>query len=203
MAPSGAAYSAACYGGLTLLAKLDGRLTTWAYNSALWTSINTYNDGGSVALDLTEVKTNAFNVMPITRLRVGMAPFDGSAPRWLDLPLGSTFSSLQALIASGSPVATSAGRAAWKGLVGPAASLQLYCNAEGINPSENGAVARIGLLANNENDCSSPDSVVGLGVGLPEHFGSYAATVGNIAPWQGNDNGFAVIQMFGYILATD
>ena len=56
LAPSGVAYNTASYSGLTLLAKMDGRLTTWAYSSSLWTSIGTYNDSGSMALDLVELR---------------------------------------------------------------------------------------------------------------------------------------------------
>ena len=98
--------------------------------------------------------------MPINSLRLGMAAFDGSTPRWLDLPLGSTFSSLQALMASGTSVATSVGHTAWKAMVGPSASMQQNCNAEGINPiTSGGGLVRIGLFGNQENDCSSPDSM--------------------------------------------
>jgi hypothetical protein len=55
-------------------------------------------------------------------------------------------------------------------------ALEQYCNQEGVNniipwtlpvfgiPFRGRTVARIGLLANNENDCLTPDSLLGFGL---------------------------------------
>ena len=65
----------------------------------------------------------------------------------------------------------SAGRTAWlnwfAATTGTASSVfdnQPHCNSEAINCSYASNGARIGFTMNNENDCSSNDSGIGLGV---------------------------------------
>ena len=91
------------------------------------------------------------------------------------------------------------GRETWKTLIGSQASLQLNCNKEGFNVligSEHQSKARIGIVANNENDCRSCDSRIGFGTG-----GDYddSNTCGNEATY-GADNGNQHIKAMGYIL---
>ena len=107
--------------------------------------------------------------------------------------------SLYSLIADGQYRATSLGRGTWKTLIGSEASLQSNCNREGFNaaadPSVN-AKARIGLISNNENDCSSCDSRIGFGAGgHPDNTN----TCGNVASVV-SDNGAKNIKAIGYIL---
>ena len=88
--------------------------------------------------------------------------------------------------------------------------MQLNCNAEGINPLP--ALARIGLVGNQENDCVSPDSVLGFGINfLGVNNVQPQTVVGNMASCcagncqnncQGADNGAGTVSMFGYILAA-
>ena len=107
--------------------------------------------------------------------------------------------SLYSLIADGNYRATSLGRNTWKTLIGSEASLQDNCNREGFNAIgawDNRSKARIGLLGNNENDCSSPNSRIGFGTG-GDH-GDYN-TCGNEAPL-GSDNGEKHIKAMGYIV---
>ena len=76
--------------------------------------------------------------------------------------------SLYALIADGKYRATSLGRNMWKTLIGVQASLQQNCNKEGFNAvgsAHRSSKARIGFLGNNENDCVTPDSIIGFGTG--------------------------------------
>ena len=52
--------------------------------------------------------------------------------------------------------------------MGPYASLQSGCNREGFNilsDDTSMAKARIGIIGNNENDCTSCDSRIGFGTG--------------------------------------
>jgi hypothetical protein len=92
------------------------------------------------------------------------------------------------------------GRAAWKSMV-PGASLQLSCNREGFNnrTKVGWAAVRIGLLGNEQNDCGTPDSRMGLGTGgsvcgmNPNHAAGNAAGCGG-------DNGNKNIPAFGYLL---
>ena len=110
-----------------------------------------------------------------------------------------TANSLFSLIADGYYRPTSLGRDTWKSLIGPQASLQLNCNREGFNAMSGArsfGKARIGFLANNENDCVTCDSRIGFGTG-GRHDDSN--TCGNEAT-SSADNGEKRIKAMGYIL---
>ena len=104
--------------------------------------------------------------------------------------------SLFSLIADGKYRATSLGRNTWKSLIGPQASLQFNCNKEGFNAvgdSPSHSKARIGIIANQQNDCGSCDSRIGFGTGDDLN------TCGNEAT-HSPDNGNKHIEAMGYIL---
>ena len=107
--------------------------------------------------------------------------------------------SLHSLIADGKYRATSLGRNTWKTLIGSQASLQRNCNKEGFNAigdSNSNSKARIGILGNQENDCVTCDSRIGLGTGgYPDDYN----TCGNAAGVK-PDNGDKSIRAMGYIL---
>ena len=73
-------------------------------------------------------------------------------------------SSLRALLMGKKPVLTQAGLAGWKALLVDA-SLQQSCHAEGLNMASSFGLkrVRIGIMGNQENDCASPDSWIGVG----------------------------------------
>ena len=108
--------------------------------------------------------------------------------------------SLYSLIADGNYRATSLGRNTWKSLLGSSASLQLNCNKEGFNTApgdySNSPIARIGIVANNQNECSNPESRIGFGTGGMEDDSN---TCGNEAKYFA-DNGDKHIKAMGYIL---
>eukprot|EP00795_Rhopilema_esculentum_P014025 gene14025-4999_t len=55
----------------------------------------------------------------------------------------------------------------WRNLL-KGSQLQPYCNRQGFNNVITGSVdarVRIGILGNNENDCITPDSAIGIGIG--------------------------------------
>ena len=67
--------------------------------------------------------------------------------------------------------AVSLGHKKWKSLIGPQASLHTNCNKEGFNVvhTSSQSKARIGIIANNKNDCLTCDSRIGYGTGgLPD-----------------------------------
>ena len=109
-------------------------------------------------------------------------------------------SSLYSLIADEQFRATTLTRDTWKSLVGEQASLQLYCNQQGFNAkvesNPGGSKARIGILANEQNDCGSCDSRIGFGTGGPHDDSN---TCGNEAEYS-PDNGDKHIKAMGYIL---
>ena len=106
--------------------------------------------------------------------------------------------SLYSLIADGQHRPTSLGRDTWKKLIGLAASLQVNCNKEGFSATCIGsaAKARIGILGNNENACSSCDSRIGFGTG---GYFDESNTCGNEATFS-LDNGDKHIKAMCYIL---
>jgi hypothetical protein len=75
-------------------------------------------------------------------------------------------SSLYSLIADGKYRQTRVGRSQWKSLI-YGSSLQRNCNREGFNIYVGSVFTRVrlGLTANQENNCKTPDSFVGLGSG--------------------------------------
>ncbi|XP_022810025.1 uncharacterized protein LOC111347029 [Stylophora pistillata] len=93
------------------------------------------------------------------------------------LPMDQKALSPNALIADGQYRATSLGRDEWKKLIGPAASLQEHRNHEEFNSFVEGDYrkVRIGILGNEQGDCSSPDSMIGFG------GSSFENTCGNTA----------------------
>ena len=107
--------------------------------------------------------------------------------------------SLLSLIADGIWRASSLGRNEWKKLIGAQGSLQLNCNKEGFNAvgsSSDQSKARIGYVANQQNDCGSCDSRIGFGTG---GYPGNSNTCGNVAA-HSPDNGDRYINAMGYIL---
>ena len=77
-------------------------------------------------------------------------------------------SSLHSLIADGQYRPTSLGRNTWFSLIASCTSFNDYCNREGFNTEctwKNRSKARIGILGNNEDDCTSCNFRVGFGTG--------------------------------------
>lgn len=149
-------------GGWTLAAKIDGTQPTFRFASPLWTNEDVVN-AKSTDLSLEEAKHASFLGVPFEQIRIGMvangttrhASFDLKAP------------SLRALF-SGDFRATAGGRARWLGLL-EGADLQEHCNREGVNIvianiSYNQTRMRLGIVANTDDDCVTPDSFLGVGV---------------------------------------
>ena len=107
--------------------------------------------------------------------------------------------SLHSLIADGTYRATSLGRNEWKKLIGEQGSLQLNCNKEGFNAvgtSRYDSKARIGYIANQQNDCDSCNSRIGFGTGGYPDNSSTCGNAASLSP----DNGDRDIKAMGYIL---
>jgi hypothetical protein len=119
-----------------------------------------------------------------------------------------TASSMYSLIADGNYRQTHLGRSQWKWLI-PGSSLQRNCNREGFNlyPHSGGRYMRVrlGLLGNDNNNCGTPDSFIGLGnEGGPYpwsecKYSISTITAGNLG-FCGADNGNKNAKAMGYIL---
>ena len=108
--------------------------------------------------------------------------------------------SLYSLIADGQYRSTSLGRDTWKSLIGSEASLQHNCNKDGFNAVCDDALsskARIGIISNNEDVCTSCGSRIGFGTG---GYPDKDSSCGNEASKSVPDNGEKHIKTMGYIL---
>ena len=81
------------------------------------------------------------------------------------LVIDETSSSLYDLIADGSYRATKGGREIWESLL-PGSQVERGCFLEGFNAhgtKEGSAGARIGIVASDQQNCTSPNSFIGFG----------------------------------------
>lgn len=155
-------------GGWSLVMKVDGTSPTspFGYDSPLWTSSAVL--GPQVPDESrAEAKYAAFGATPFSEVRVISLDALGG-PRAVSFSVPPEESMLSAL-SRNTPIATTTprGPAAWTAL-GDGGTLQVACNREGLNQrgnnvSDDGARVRVGIIANNENDCVSPDSWAGVG----------------------------------------
>ncbi len=176
-------------GGWTLVLKVDGTKTTFAHDAPLWQDASVLHPEAP-DLDATEAKLGGYATMPFVYVRVGMV--QNQATHWLILPQEAD--SLAALMSSGFH-ATNVGRGAWERL--PArGSLQSNCNREGFNVETTEASVRIGIVANNQNDCSSCNSWIGFGA---TGTTTGAVACGNVAA-NTTDNGTRDDALFGYVM---
>jgi hypothetical protein len=170
---------------------------TFHYNSGYWSNKQAYNPGGAASgLSQQETKLDTYWTYPFQRLCLGM---NTGSTRWLTVNYRSN--SLYDAIASGGYRGFHVGRNAWKNLV-PGSSLQRNCNREGFNvighPQH--SKARIGIIGNQENECTHPDSRIGFGTGGGACGENDGNSAGNEARCD-SDNGNKSIFGFGYIFA--
>jgi len=185
-------------GGWTLVMKTDGHKSTFHYDSPLWTNKNEFNrPGGKTGFDLQETKLPTYWNTPFSKICLGMKI--GHQINFI--VINKQANSLYSLIADGKYRSITLGRNTWKTLIGSQASLQFYCNKEGLNTvgdSSDQSKARIGILGNNQNDCSTCDSRIGFGTGGAHDDSN---TCGNEAAYPYSpDNGGKHIKAMGYIL---
>ena len=112
-----------------------------------------------------EAKLSSYHNTPFTKICLVMKA-DNADAQPKSIVLNYTASSLYSVIADGAYRATNASRAKWMSLIDNS-SLQPHCNMEGFNMQFPGVrlFLRIGLVGNNEEDCTTPDSWIGFGVG--------------------------------------
>ncbi|XP_022790310.1 uncharacterized skeletal organic matrix protein 5-like [Stylophora pistillata] len=191
-----------CGGGeWTLTMKIDGTKRTFHYDSHFWSYRNSLDLlRAKTGFDLQETKLATYWNTYFSKVCLGIRI--GHQNRFMIINRHAN--SLYSLIAVGKYHATSLGRYTWRRLIGPDASLQRNCDMEGFNAKVNtgNSKARIGIIANNDNDCNSCNSRIGFGTGLKHliGFGTEGRnTCGNEAMYS-PDNGEKHIRTMGYIL---
>jgi hypothetical protein len=149
-------------GGWTLVLKIDGASATFAYDNPLWSNALTLNDD-EANLAPSEHKSRAFSTVPFEAILLSFDVDGSGMQRTLVVPVKAD--SLLSVLKDGQRT-TSIGRDEWTRVV-PGHALQPLCNAEGINLATEYVRARIGIVGNNENDCASCDSAIGIGIRTP------------------------------------
>ena len=166
------------------------------YDSVLWTNKIDFNlAGGKTGLDRLETKLPTYWDTPFHKICLGMRI--GHQVNFI--VIHKRANSLYSLIADGVYRKTSLGRDTWKSLIGAQASLQRNCNKEGFNTVSDkvdNSRARLGILGNQEHDCFSCDSRIGIGTGGLQDDSN---TCGNEATYS-PDNGDKHIKAMGYVL---
>eukprot|EP00794_Sanderia_malayensis_P010883 gene10883-12039_t len=155
-------------GGWTLAMKIDGTKATFNLTSPYWEDNTVYNiENGLKSFENNdnEAKFPAFNTLGFTSICLGMKV--NNVTKWLKISKSAT--SLLSIFQGGDYQETTVSRTTWMGLIS-GSSLQSNCNREGFNVkrNDNTMIARIGLIANQENECASPDSCIGFG--LPSSY---------------------------------
>ena len=182
-------------GGWTLVLKVDGQDKLLHYNAAAWAQKKAIG-ADAPGLDEKQALLVSYWTVPFSEVRVGLRT--KTDLRWATL--SQKAASLLALLGPNKQVSSQLGLAGWKGLIA-GSSLQLACHQEGFNvaPKPKSARVRIGIIGNNENNCATPDSWLGIG-GNQTACGQKAAnTAGNIA-CHGPDAGWRKTRSFGYVL---
>jgi hypothetical protein len=197
-------------GGWTLVLAVDGMDPTSTYDGPIWTASLPMSPTAAAPDSGFPHKNAGFWLLPAQEIRVGLRmPVVASdkakalQTRWVVAKLqtpGVPAVPLRAYFAAGKLVATGLGVSDWKGLWQDA-SLQSWCHPEGLNvTAPNGVKVRVGTLGNNENDCNSVDSWLGLG-GTANLCGVQGGkpTSGNVACW-GPDKGHKDQAGMGFVM---
>jgi hypothetical protein len=154
-------------GGWTLALKIDGTQQTFEFGpdtGSIWQTDDLLNPD-SASVDTEEAKLATFTAVRLTDI---MLVFDSSAlpgswPRRATMSLDRSIASLRALLAGGTPPVITADVDSWRAMV-EGVSLQASCEAPGVNHA-NGFFhrQRLGVDFNNEPNCDTDDSGVGVG----------------------------------------
>ena len=157
IAPAGgAAYQAWCgFDGWTLAATV-GNSGVFAYESGFWTN-STLRAEFAFPPNKTEAKFKPFLDTPFNSIML-VSTTNETSKVVTNVTLNMLSQpSLQSMFAANVFIPTAAGHKAWISLLGE--SNQLNCNLEGVQTGS----ARIGIIYNDQNDCSSCDSWAGIG----------------------------------------
>ena len=170
------------------------------YDSSHWTTKQTYNiQGGLEGLTEKQTKLASYWNTPLNNLCLGIKV--NGITKWIEVDYAA--STLLDVISDGTFKPTTAGKNTWKSLIDNS-SMQESCNKEGFNFNKGKLgqeymKVRIGLVANNEEDCDTADSCIGFGTSVRRlNMGEKITSCGNLCfCWPSPDTNVAA---FGFIL---
>lgn len=155
-------------GGWTMAMKARGDSALMGYDSEYWTTGKVFN-ADSPILDASESKHVSYSSVPVEQVRVGFTTNFGSGLRhpweynWVNLD--AVGDSMLQIIQPNGYIPTGPDRNGWISAV-PGAVPQQFCNKGGLNAygdNKNTTRVRVGMIFNQENNCGSPDSRIGMG----------------------------------------
>jgi hypothetical protein len=154
-------------GGWTLALKADGGTDAFDYSSNRWTSDSVFHPERP-GFNQQQAKLDSFSHVGFQEVLVGMN--DDGQWEWLSFELSKRYNSLLNAFRTNkhlSPASPPPSLSDWENLVSNA-DMQDNCRRQGLNASEgesnDKSRARIGHIANNEDDCEDPDSTIGIGI---------------------------------------
>lgn len=170
-------------GPWTLVAKVEPGDTNWDYTSARWSDTSLVNES-RVTVDRESAKYLGFNTLSFTRARLVFVTARVLQPdqmETVDFAFASGARSLREIFMTGSFASVPTMRTDWTSLV-PLGFVQSNCGEMGFNAQGRSASSqrvRIGIIGNNETNCSSPDSWLGVGGISPTGALEPTITAGN------------------------
>lgn len=132
-----------------LAAKVKHNNNKWRYDGGAWTDTSRFDDSSGAKYEPFYLKCNKIKVDFV----------GGGSVTWEH----DQAASLQEIFASNVQIYSDLGTSSWRNSGGNFA-WQHHCNAQGFNRRITSSKARFGLLMNQENDCNSPDTSIGIGL---------------------------------------
>ncbi|MEC9071433.1 MAG: fibrinogen-like YCDxxxxGGGW domain-containing protein, partial [Myxococcota bacterium] len=147
-------------GGWTLVLKLsDNDTSSFKYDSGQWSSSEPINSDSLDPDDNVTMKSQAYSTVPFTEIRMDMGSLGNSLKENISRDAARD-------LFTGGHVNSSYGRTDFFNWVDEPSNFwdtQPHCNVHGFNVTNSSAKCRYGISMNNEGDCNSNDSWVGLG----------------------------------------
>jgi hypothetical protein len=156
--------------------KVDGTTSEFSYNDTKWVNNTLYNSSNLQPFNGVEAKLQTYLDVALTEVHIVMEPTSGGPTTQNSLSVFGQADSMKDLIGPGQYVPTYVGRSAWLGLM-PNPSIQPNCNKEGFNVTSGAGSVRIGLTGNNEMNCLTSDSYIGVG-GTNPNYGPAGVSAG-------------------------